>query len=110
MKSMGSYCKWRTSEFTKSCKYVLCKSSRRICRKLTGAVIGKKDVSSAGAKANGIRSVIGGEYAGGFFGLADVAAVAEVSGNGPTNTILNLINLGKIDVLDSFRTYVYDSK
>lgn len=77
---------------------------------LSGAVIGKKDVSTAGAKANGIRSVIGGEYAGGFFGLADVAAVAEVSGNGPTNTILNLINLGKIDVLDSFRTYVYDSK
>lgn len=59
-------------------------------------------------QVNGIRSVTGGEHAGGFFGLADVASVAEISGEDKT-TILSLIKTGSIDLLDAFRTYVYNA-
>ena len=56
-----------------------------------------------------IRSVTGGEHAGGFFGLADVSAVAEISGEGETSILGSLLKLGAVDVLDAFRTYIYDS-
>lgn len=75
---------------------------------LSGAVVGEEHTDNSGIKATQIRSVIGGEYAGGGFGIADVASVAQVSGDG-TTTILGLIQAGSIDVLDAFRTYVYHS-
>ncbi len=75
---------------------------------LSGTVVGEEKTANSGVQANQIRSVVGGEYAGGFFGLADVAAVAEVSGSGETS-ILGIIQSGSIDALDSFRTYVYHS-
>lgn len=59
-------------------------------------------------QVNGIRSVTGGKHAGGFFGLADVASVAEISGEDKT-TILSLIKTGSIDLLDAFRTYIYNA-
>ena len=60
-------------------------------------------------KVNNIRNVVGGRDVGGFFGLADVSSVAQV-GNDDSDQILNLIKLGNIDVLDAFRTYVYQAK
>ena len=74
---------------------------------IQGAVLGDEN-KTAGLQVNGIRSVTGGEHAGGFFGLADVAAVAEVSGEGDT-TILSLIKAGSIDLIDAFRTYIYNA-
>ena len=59
---------------------------------------------------NGLRRVDGLYYAGGFVGLADVGSVASVSGTGQNSTsILSLINAGSVDLLDVFRTYIYDS-
>ena len=74
---------------------------------IQGAVLGDEN-ETAGLQVNKIRSVTGGEHAGGFFGLADVAAVAEVSGEGNT-TILSLIKAGSIDLIDAFRTYIYNA-
>ena len=76
---------------------------------INGAVIGEKGNHNQGVSVTNLRSVIGGEYAGGFFGLADVSAVAEVSGEENTSILGNLIGLGSVDVLDAFRTYIYDS-
>lgn len=72
----------------------------------SGAVLGIRDANSANMIANGIRSVQGGEHTGGFFGLGDVSALAQV-GQGQGASILNLIKLGESDVLDAFRTYIY---
>ena len=55
-----------------------------------------------------IRSVTGGEYAGGFLGLADVSAILQVS-NGNTSILSALLTLGGTSVLDTFRSYVYHS-
>ncbi|WP_283128695.1 LPXTG cell wall anchor domain-containing protein [Allofournierella massiliensis] len=59
---------------------------------------------------NGLRSVQGGLYAGGFFGMADVAGVAEVGGTGSdggtTDVIGPLIQLGRIDAMDVLRCYI----
>lgn len=74
---------------------------------IQGAVLGDEN-ETAGLQVNKIRSVTGGEHAGGFFGLADVAAVAEISGEDKT-TILSLIKTGSIDLLDAFRTYIYNA-
>lgn len=75
------------------------------------AVLGEKDATEPTLKVDGLRSVDGGLYAGGFFGLADIAAVAEISGTNsdgsPTNILGQLANLGSIDVLDILRCYVY---
>ena len=75
---------------------------------LVGTVLGKKDIKEAGTSAQGIRSVIAGEYAGGFFGIADVDAGVQVSGKTETELFKHLLQLGRTDVLDAFRTYVYD--
>ncbi|MFR7589924.1 MAG: Cna B-type domain-containing protein [Longibaculum sp.] len=77
---------------------------------VSGAIIGDngKDVTEDTIKAINIRSVIGGEHVGGFFGLADVSSVAQV-GNDSTS-ILEIIKLGQVDVLDTFRTYIYHSQ
>ena len=75
---------------------------------LVGTVLGKKDTKEAGVSAQGIRSVIAGEYAGGCFGIADVDAGVQVSGKTETELLKYLLQLGRTDVLDAFRTYVYD--
>lgn len=77
---------------------------------INGAIIGDKNNPSEGINIDNIRSVTAGEHVGGFFGLADVSAVAEISGEGETSIIGNLIDLGAVDVLDAFRTYIYSSK
>ena len=74
---------------------------------LVGTVLGKKDIEQAGISTKGVRSVVGGEYAGGFFGIADVAADVEISGKNETQLLKYLLQLGRTDVLDTFRTYVY---
>ena len=75
---------------------------------INGAVIGENDNSNNGIHVTNIRSVTGGEYAGGFFGLADVSAVLQVS-EGTTSILAALLTLGGTSVLDAFRTYVYAS-
>lgn len=68
----------------------------------------------------GLRQVDGGLYAGGFVGLGDVGAVAQVGGTGEdgssTTTILDellggllddVASLNPVDVLDVLRTYIY---
>lgn len=74
---------------------------------LEGTVLGRKDDPTASISANGIRSVIGGEYAGGFFGIADVTGAANISADSETSLLDKLLKLGRTDVLDAFRTYVY---
>ena len=75
---------------------------------ISGTVLGKeKDGENAGVSAKGIRSVIGGEYAGGCFGIADVDAGVKVSDKNETQLLKYLLQLGRTDVLDAFRTYVY---
>lgn len=76
---------------------------------INGAVVGELDHPESGIHVENIRSVTGGEHAGGFFGLADVSAVAEISGEGETSILGSLLKLGAVDVLDAFRTYIYDS-
>lgn len=72
-----------------------------------GAVLGKKDTAGSGISAEKIRSVVAGEYAGGCFGIADVAGAAQISADGETSVVKYLLKLGRTDVLDAFRSYVY---
>lgn len=74
---------------------------------LEGTVLGKKDVAQAGVTVQNIRSVVSGEYAGGCFGIADVAGVANISAGSETSLLDKLLKLGRADVLDAFRSYVY---
>ena len=76
---------------------------------LEGTVLGKKDkdTEEAGVSVQNIRSVIAGEYAGGCFGVADVAGVANISAGNDTSLLDKLLQLGRTDVLDAFRSYVY---
>lgn len=74
---------------------------------LEGTVLGKKDVSQAGITVQNVRSVVSGEYAGGCFGIADVAGVANISAGSETSLLDKLLKLGRADVLDAFRSYVY---
>lgn len=80
---------------------------------LEASAVGEKDSDAKKIQVQNLRSVDGGLYAGGFFGLADVAGVAQVSGkdaNGnETKLLQGLIKLGKTKVLEAFRTYIYDS-
>lgn len=82
---------------------------------LEASIVGEsKETAGNQIKVQDLRSVDGGKYAGGFFGLADVAGVAQVSGKDPndskTKLLSGLIKLGNTSVLDAFRTYIYDSK
>lgn len=81
---------------------------------LEASAVGEKDSDAKRIQVQNLRSVDGGKYAGGFFGLADVAGVAQVSGKDPkgseTKLLSGLIKLGNTSVLDAFRTYIYDSK
>ncbi len=77
---------------------------------LEAVVVGERNKPEDTIVVNNLRSVKGGYYAGGFFGLADVGSVAQVGGDDGTGTntnILDLIQAGNISVLDAFRTYVY---
>ena len=75
---------------------------------LEGTVLGKKEEALAGVTAQNIRSVAAGEYAGGCFGIADVAGVANISAGSETSLLDKLLKLGRADVLDAFRSYVYN--
>ena len=74
---------------------------------LEGTVLGKKNTEKAGVSVQNIRSVVAGEYAGGCFGVADVAGVANISAGNETSLLDKLLKLGRTDVLDAFRSYVY---
>lgn len=74
---------------------------------LEGTVLGEKGTADAGIHVNNIRSVVAGEYAGGCFGVADVAGVANISAGNETSLLDKLLKLGRTDVLDAFRSYVY---
>lgn len=74
---------------------------------LEGTVLGEKGNEDAGISAQNIRSVIAGEYTGGCFGIADVAGVANISAGNETSLLDKLLKLGRTDVLDAFRSYVY---
>lgn len=74
---------------------------------LCGAVLGEKDKPGSEIRADKIRSVVAGEYAGGCFGIADVSGAANISANGETSVLQYLLKLGKTDVLDAFRSYIY---
>lgn len=80
---------------------------------LEASAVGEKGSTAKKIQVQNLRSVDGGLYAGGFFGLADVAGVAQISGkdaNGnETKLLQGLIKLGKTKVLEAFRTYIYDS-
>ena len=81
---------------------------------LEASAVGEKDSDAKKIQVQNLRSVDGGLYAGGFFGLADVAGVAQISGkdaNGnETKLLQGLIKLGKTKVLEAFRTYIYKMK
>lgn len=94
---------------------------------LQAAILGDKDsAKGTGSEAdpnndpasltvNGLRAVEGGQYAGGFFGLADVSSVASVGGGEAgdkqaTNLLLKLLKVGNVGVLEAFRTFIYDGQ
>ena len=74
---------------------------------LCGAVLGEKDNPGSGIHADKIRSVVAGEYAGGCFGIADVSGAANISAGNETSVLQYLLKLGRTDVLDAFRSYIY---
>ncbi len=74
---------------------------------LCGAILGEKDNPGSEIRADKIRSVVAGEYAGGCFGIADVSGAANISAGNETSVLQYLLKLGKTDVLDAFRSYVY---
>ena len=74
---------------------------------LCGAVLGEKGKPESRIRADKIRLVTAGEYAGGCFGVADVSGAANISAGGETSILIKLLKLGRTDVLDAFRSYVY---
>lgn len=74
---------------------------------LCGAVLGEKDKPGSGIRADKIRSVVASEYAGGCFGIADVSGAANISAGNETSVLQYLLKLGRTDVLDAFRSYIY---
>src|SRR5699024_5801591 len=104
---------------TKSYKYA--RNAGCFAGFVIGAIIGDKDAENvngsdsidASVQVKNLVKVTGGEHVGGFLGLGDVSAVAQVGDSQDTSLavkILNLIKLGNIDVLDVFRPYVYNAK
>ena len=94
---------------------------------LQASILGDKDsAKGTGSEADpnndpaaltvtGLRAVEGGQYAGGFFGLADVSSVASVGGSEAgdkqnTNLLLKLLKVGNVGVLEAFRTFIYDGQ
>lgn len=75
---------------------------------------GATDAVTNTLQVTGLRGVEGGQYAGGFFGQADIESVASVAGGDgeaggdqSTSLLLKLLKAGNISALDAFRTYVY---
>ena len=104
---------------TKSYKYA--RNAGGFAGFVIGAIIGDKDAQNvnesdsidASVQVKNLVKVTGGEHVGGFLGLGDVSAVAQVGDSQDTSLavkILNLIKLGNIDVLDVFRPYIYNAK
>ena len=60
---------------------------------LEATVVGQRNKDYDKNVINKVRSVTGGEYVGGFFGLADVGSVANVGGGGGVS-VLSLIQAG----------------
>ena len=66
----------------------------------------------------GLRGVEGGQYAGGFVGLADISSVASVGGGEMgdnneqqvTDLLFKLLKVGNVGVLEAFRTFIYDGR
>ena len=83
------------------------KAAGGLAGNLEGTVLGKKDTEEAGVSVQNIRSVVAGEYVGGCFGVADVAGVANISAGNETSLLDKLLKLGRTDVLDAFRSYIY---
>lgn len=77
---------------------------------ISGAIINDKDDSAQKIVLENLKTVNGGEYAGGFAGKADVSAVAEISGQSDTSILGNLLDLGGIDILDILRPYIYNAE
>ena len=80
---------------------------------LEATVLGERKNADDKLVLNNLRSVSGGYYVGGFFGLAKTGSVAEVGGNNGAGTktkLLQLIQLGNVSVLDAFRTYIYHAE
>ena len=94
---------------------------------LQASILGDKDsAKGTGSEADpnndpaaltvtGLRAVEGGQYAGGFFGLADVSSVASVGGGEAgdkqdTSLLLKLLKVGNVGVLEAFRTFIYDGQ
>ncbi len=79
---------------------------------LEAAVVGSEGGSPADTqvRVSGLRSVNGGLYAGGFFGLADVGSAAQVGSEDPedddTTLLGGLAGLGDVNAVDVFRTTI----
>ena len=73
---------------------------------LNGAVIGRNDQTD-GIQVNNLKRVVGGKYAGGMFGLADVSSAASVTEGG--SSILDLIQTQEVGLLENFRSYIYEA-
>ena len=114
----GSYTVLSNTEPKKEIiKYASCAGG--FAGELQAAFLGQKDAGSACLQVNGLRQVDGGRYAGGFVGLGDVNAVAEVAGNSTQEnqtTVLDTLlggllsgvaGLDPVDVLDVLRSYIF---
>ncbi|MBQ9057856.1 MAG: Cna B-type domain-containing protein [Atopobiaceae bacterium] len=81
---------------------------------LDATVVGQRHNAADTIRVENLRSVLGGYYAGGFFGFGSVGSLADVGGTdilgGSSTSILNLIKAGNISVLDAFRTYIYHAQ
>ena len=75
--------------------------------KAQGAIIGERDSAEITTTVNNLKAVTGCNYAGGFFGLSDVAGVAEVADE--NTSILGILGVTDVNVLSAFRTYIYSA-
>ena len=81
----------------------------------SGSHVGTPDETILGQNVSvtGLRSVTGGDYAGGFFGYADAAETLDVSapdegGSNENFTLLGLVNLGGIAAIELAKSYIYN--
>lgn len=79
----------------------------------SGAIMGDPDETN-GFIVDNLRQVKGGDYAGGFVGLATVASLASVADGSETGTgnelnLLGLLKAGNVTLLDTFRPWIYNA-
>ena len=72
-------------------------------------VFGSEDDETRTLMITHLRGVSGGQYAGGFFGLANVGSVAQVGSSDSNTNLLDLVDAGDVNVLNVFRTYIYNA-